>query len=513
MSTKGSVVGKTPLQAMMSAQVADSKGKGKEKAEDVRMSNTPEDDDDSDDSDDDTPTTSTGTERKKEKKEKAKVSKPDLFDGGREKLDDWLLQFDLYFRFTNGIKPKDQVPLAASYTRGRAQKWIKPYLRAYFTDREDDEDATKWIESWSLFKKQIQMVFGYSNEKQTAIRTIQHIRQKTSAAEYATEFTRHSALTEWDDDSLMVMYKRGLKDGVKDELMRTSAYINTLSALITMSIDIDDKLYERAMERKYDGGQKGTPRENSQPHRAEHGYFSKQQRNHWKHPDPYGHTPIELDVLKIKGQGNEEQGNRDYKKKTGFSCYACGKPGHMAKDCRSGKMVQRRQINMLSSVKKTPKERRTERQAQEALALRRLLREEKKSHYKQVVVEDSEEEKEEPNEETTHEVNQLLTRQHLHSVEEPVYCVSDELKERIIARNTVKSDDEESEKLEGCLEENWKMENYKQKFLQPEEEEDDTSLENDECMFYLEDKLHHGLLLPETDEPVTLTYGLLVSKN
>ena len=41
------------------------------------------------------------------------------------------------------------------------------------------------------------------------------------------------------------MYYRGLKDNVKDKLMRSSAAQDTLERMIQAAIEIDNKLYER----------------------------------------------------------------------------------------------------------------------------------------------------------------------------------------------------------------------------------------------------------------------------
>ena len=47
------------------------------------------------------------------------------------------------------------------------------------------------------------------------------------------------------------MYRRGLKENVKDELIRTSKKIDDLDDLIRVTIEIDDNLYERTIERRY----------------------------------------------------------------------------------------------------------------------------------------------------------------------------------------------------------------------------------------------------------------------
>ena len=48
------------------------------------------------------------------------------------------------------------------------------------------------------------------------------------------------------------MYRRSLKENVKDELIRAGMKIESLDDLIRITIEIDDNLYERAIEKRYD---------------------------------------------------------------------------------------------------------------------------------------------------------------------------------------------------------------------------------------------------------------------
>jgi hypothetical protein len=50
----------------------------------------------------------------------------------------------------------------------------------------------------------------------------------------------------------MTMFRRGLKDNLKDEIMRDGRSISDMFDLIEVAIDLDDKLYERAMKKRYD---------------------------------------------------------------------------------------------------------------------------------------------------------------------------------------------------------------------------------------------------------------------
>ena len=49
----------------------------------------------------------------------------------------------------------------------------------------------------------------------------------------------------------MTMYCRGLKENVKDKLMRSEGEFQTLEQLINKAIEIDNKLYKRAIEKRY----------------------------------------------------------------------------------------------------------------------------------------------------------------------------------------------------------------------------------------------------------------------
>ncbi len=47
------------------------------------------------------------------------------------------------------------------------------------------------------------------------------------------------------------MFKRDLKKNVKNELMRSDAKFDIIQTLVKIAIDVDDKLYKRAMKKRY----------------------------------------------------------------------------------------------------------------------------------------------------------------------------------------------------------------------------------------------------------------------
>lgn len=262
----------------------------------------------------------------------SKVAKPDFYYGDRHKLGDWLNQMHLYFVFNN--IQNNKTLFATTYMRGRAQHWIKPYLDKYLG--KDNEDEEGIFADFGRFRRLVESIFGIHNSKEVAIRVIQHLTQKTSASEYAAKFQEYAQVTGWDDDALMVMFRRGLKDSVKDELMRDGRRNDNLDHLIKTAIDLDDKLYERSMEKRHDIRSRGNA-----------GYVPRRSWTAKREGSVDRGDPMELDVThKIRKGPNQKGKSNPTKKREGLKCYACGKIGHMAKNCRSKNKVQRRQFNM-----------------------------------------------------------------------------------------------------------------------------------------------------------------------
>lgn len=278
-------------------------------------------------------------------------NKPDTYHGDRNKLEAWLLQVDRYFHLDNKIEEADKVVWATTFFRGDAEKWANPIIRRYMDDSIEDTENKELVEDWDTFKNKMKEIFSPFKESVIAEQKIQKLRQTHSAADYTTEFQRYKTAIEWDDNALMRMYRQGLKPSVRMELMRSGSSLNTLNELMAEAIRVDNELYELKLEeRLFTQGTRapGTTnaRQRQQPRRS-YPNQGRQRSYTPRNPGVYatnGYEPMHLDNLN-KGPGKPKfQHGKGSKKK--ITCYACGKEGHIKRDCRSqGKVV--RQLNVL----------------------------------------------------------------------------------------------------------------------------------------------------------------------
>jgi hypothetical protein len=102
-----------------------------------------------------------------------KVARPNLYYGDRTKLKEWILQFDLYFKFNGASMDDDNyAAFMASFMRGAAAKWVRPYLIKYIDDTNEEDEITLMFDNYLEFKTKLRQTFRVLNKTLNADRMI-----------------------------------------------------------------------------------------------------------------------------------------------------------------------------------------------------------------------------------------------------------------------------------------------------------------------------------------------------
>ncbi|KAJ5571802.1 hypothetical protein N7535_005462 [Penicillium sp. DV-2018c] len=225
----------------------------------------------------------------------------------------------MQLRIINCGGEADKVIYASTYLRGQAVEWL------VFTDKpqKDWGDITREIfASYTVFKQKLEQTFGDIDATRTAERRLDRLRQTGSASVYAAEFQQIISHLDFDEDTYIWLFERGLKEDIKDELMRIDRP-EELHKMIELAVKFDNRLYERKLQRR-EQRQGGNVPYRYRRHEGRRGQQRQQPR---EYSDPYGPQPMELDAARLPA---EEQKRR----KDNNLCFNCGKAGHQARECR-----------------------------------------------------------------------------------------------------------------------------------------------------------------------------------
>lgn len=238
-----------------------------------------------------------------------KPKNPDTYSGGTKDLERYLSQCQLYFLLKKeGFKTNsDKVLFAGSHLRGPAADWFAPFIRDLSKGQRARQETQTIFSNYANFEAALEQLYGSRNKQRTAVRQMQQLKQTGPASQYTATFRRLAMDSEWDNTALTTMYYSGLKDTIKDELSR-GEQPDTLSELIDKVITIDERLFERQMERTRPGTS----------------YGSRQNKPY------YGPQPMDLSATR----GPLTKRDREHRMKNNL-CLYCGKPGHRARECNA----------------------------------------------------------------------------------------------------------------------------------------------------------------------------------
>ena len=259
------------------------------------------------------------------------VAEPDHYHGDRRKFSSFVSQLQLNFlnRRSELNTDEKRVIFAASYLRGSPQEWFRPYLTDHMNNMGNlagrrAETASMFL--WTGFYNSLQRMYGDSDERRTAERKMEGLRQTSSVAAYATLFQQYRPQLGWNDEALLSQFRLGLKSEIKDMLYLMPNVPNDMTRYIDLCIKLDQRVIERRWEK---GGKAHHPGANTQRKRY----------------NPRGQDPDEMDWEFSATRGRPRgapQSNRgpltpaQRKERMDKNlCLYCGKPGHRAKECRA----------------------------------------------------------------------------------------------------------------------------------------------------------------------------------
>jgi hypothetical protein len=201
------------------------------------------------------------------------MSKPVLFYGKPQQLDDVLTFADIKNLVDGNATDKSQCGLLASLFRGQALHWLTAQLRT----------SPKLLNNYDEFVATLRSSFGISDGAQRAhaAQRLATVSQRGPVQLYAIEMRQLFETLGIDDSSAQAYFTRGLKLHVREALV-ASGGVDTLDELIQEAIRIDTELYNA-----------------KRPQRA-------------------------------MGRQGTGQGSRG-----GIKCHSCGKFGHKSSNCRT----------------------------------------------------------------------------------------------------------------------------------------------------------------------------------
>ena len=145
----------------------------------------------------------------------------------------------------------------------------------------------------------------------------------------------------------MTIFRRELKNNVKNEIIHDERNYESLAEFIKIVIDFNDRLYERIMKKRYDQSKDKAwlIYESTMKY-----VRSKKTISYIRNSEYTDPTLMKLDMI----QRCKEKNFKNKKKSKKKLCYECEKTDHFIKNCRNENMISQQQLNItLKKVSET----------------------------------------------------------------------------------------------------------------------------------------------------------------
>ena len=186
---------------------------------------------------------------------KIKLEPPTKYTRKKEELIGFLTALCSYFHLYSAqfYIVASRILFAASRLDSNTLRQFKPTQRDFLLKLADkrNEFTTAIFESYKRFEKELRKVFKDTDKKRYTQERLALLHQTKSASTYATQFRQDSLQASINDEGLIQLFYKGLKEEVKDELYRLNRPA-TLDKYIEIAIQIDDRLYIQKQQKKND---------------------------------------------------------------------------------------------------------------------------------------------------------------------------------------------------------------------------------------------------------------------
>uniref|UniRef100_A0A4W6DS42 CCHC-type domain-containing protein n=1 Tax=Lates calcarifer TaxID=8187 RepID=A0A4W6DS42_LATCA len=230
----------------------------------------------------------------------ASLTPPERFSGDSGDCHPFLTQCGLHFELQPARFPTDRAEVAFIISRlsGRAEVWATAEWAPHSTI----------CDSLQAFSNTLVQIFQQTRPGREAARSLMELRQGgRRVADYAIEFRTLATDSEWNPVALFDAFIHGLSEQLKDQLAPLELP-PTLEELIALTIKIDNRLFDREMERLR--ATLAVPRQRAKPRDPT--------ATHLSSPSPTGTSPpVERERRMRLGE-----------------CLYCGQRGHLVRECQ-----------------------------------------------------------------------------------------------------------------------------------------------------------------------------------